>query len=316
MSFGRVLSAVRNIFWIVAHTVLGYLRCVTPSAFLPKKELSKETVLITGAGSGIGRELAKHLSKYGCKLVLWDINAEGNEETQEIITGSSSAVVYTYTVDVTNRDLVYSTADKVRREVGDVTILINNAGIVNLNGVTRLPDKHIEKCLQINTISHFWTVKAFLPSMIDNNHGHIVGIASVLGLIAMPTLSAYCSSKSGAIGFMESMDLELKFMEKNITVTKVCLGVVDTPLSRNAVIHEDEIVPVVAPTCQPEYVADRIVNAIRTNEELLMCPLEVYAIVFAKRFLPTRAYYHLLALLNVELKDWLNKTYLYKNKLI
>ena len=70
--------------------------------------------LLCFTGSGIGRELAKHLAKYGCTLVLWDINEEGNKETAEAISGSSLVKVYTYTVDVTNRDLVYSTAERVR----------------------------------------------------------------------------------------------------------------------------------------------------------------------------------------------------------
>eukprot|EP01027_Heterolobosea_sp_BB2_P014374 GEZU01020653.1.p1 GENE.GEZU01020653.1~~GEZU01020653.1.p1 ORF type:complete len:126 (+),score=30.18 GEZU01020653.1:231-608(+) len=117
------------------------------------------------------------LAKEGAKVVLWDVNAKGLEETETTIK-AFGGFVRTYVVDVTDYKKVYATADLVRQEVGDVTILINNAGIVSGKSVLELREEQMELTMKVNTISHFWTVRAFLPRMIEMRDGHIVTISS------------------------------------------------------------------------------------------------------------------------------------------
>ncbi|VDK72862.1 unnamed protein product, partial [Anisakis simplex] len=97
---------------------------------MERKNVEGSIILITGAGSGLGRELSKRLAKSRPRLVLWDMNETGVEETAKMCR-EFGAECYAYVVDVSNREMVYKTADLVKKEVGDVEILINNAGIIN-----------------------------------------------------------------------------------------------------------------------------------------------------------------------------------------
>uniref|UniRef100_A0A2K6UY01 Estradiol 17-beta-dehydrogenase 11 n=1 Tax=Saimiri boliviensis boliviensis TaxID=39432 RepID=A0A2K6UY01_SAIBB len=161
--------------------------------FLPKrrKSVTGEIVLITGAGHGIGRLTAYEFAKLKSKLVLWDINKHGLEETAAKCRGLG-AKVHTFMVDCSNREDIYNSAKKVKAEVGDVSILVNNAGVVYTSDLFATQDPQIEKTFEVNVLAHFWTTKAFLPAMMKNNHGHIVTVASAAGHTVVPFLLAYC----------------------------------------------------------------------------------------------------------------------------
>lgn len=126
------------------------------------------------------------------------MNITGAEETAAYIRkqgGTSSA----YKVDVTNRQQVYEIAQRVNSEIGEVTMLVNNAGIVSGKKIfdPENSDAYMEKTVQVNTIAHFWTVKAFLPNMVAKNHGYFITIASSAGLVGVNGLADYCASKFG-----------------------------------------------------------------------------------------------------------------------
>lgn len=104
-----------------------FLLCVPKH--LRCKDVKNDVVLITGGGSGMGQALAQIFGKLGSKVVIWDVNIKGNEETCQLVRQTGSEVK-AYLVDVTDRKQVYDTALKVKRDIGQVTILINNAGIV------------------------------------------------------------------------------------------------------------------------------------------------------------------------------------------
>lgn len=131
---------------------------LVPKEWRTKKILDDDVILITGAGSGLGRQFALAFAKRGAKkVVLLDINESGMKETGELIKQQSpDCSVHTYALDVTKRNLVYATADKVKSEVGIVTYLINNAGIVSGSPLLTTPDEKIVKTFEVNTISHFW----------------------------------------------------------------------------------------------------------------------------------------------------------------
>ncbi|ELK26163.1 Epidermal retinol dehydrogenase 2 [Myotis davidii] len=121
----------------------------------PRKNVAGEIVLITGAGSGLGRLLALKFARLGAVLVLWDINKEGNEETCNMARDAGATRAYAYTCDCSRREEVYRVADQVKKEVGDISILINNAGIVTGKRFLDCPDELMEKAFDVNFKAHF-----------------------------------------------------------------------------------------------------------------------------------------------------------------
>lgn len=266
--------------------VLYYIIEALVLVFIPKslryKDISGETVLITGAGSGLGRELTLKFSGLGCRIILVDINRNGMEETRKMIT-KNSGEVFVYQCDVSRRKAIYQMAAKIKDEVGSVTILVNNAGIVNGEKFLDCPDEKILKTFEVNTLAHFWMCKAFLPDMIQNNHGHIVTIASVAGHTGGPRLVDYCSSKFAAVGFDESLRIELK--AENITGVKttiVCPYHISTDLFKG--FHAR-----ILRSLSAEYVAQETVSAMLINQEILVLPGIFRLFLIMKWLLPHSA---------------------------
>ncbi|NXS20464.1 RDH10 dehydrogenase, partial [Mystacornis crossleyi] len=138
----------------------------------------------TGAGSGLGRLFALEFARRRALLVLWDINTQSNEETagmvqhiyREMAEEAAAAApgvagdgekdvlphcnlqVYTYTCDVGKRENVYLTAERVRKEVGEVSVLVNNAGVVSGHHLLECPDELIERTMMVNCHAHFWVI--------------------------------------------------------------------------------------------------------------------------------------------------------------
>ncbi|NXG50526.1 RDHE2 dehydrogenase, partial [Psilopogon haemacephalus] len=250
-----------------------------------KKSVSGEIVLITGAGSGIGRLLSLKFASLGSTVVLWDINEEGLKETSKLVRKNGAVRVHSYLCDCSKRQDIYRVADQVKKEVGDVTILINNAGIVIGKSFLESPDSLVEKTMEVNTMAHFWTYKAFLPAMMASNHGHLVSIASAAGLVGVNRLSDYCASKYAAVGFAESVDLELKDLGRNgVKTTIVCPFVINTGMFDGC----ESKWPTLLPVLEPEYVAEKIMTAIRRDQEILALPRSVYFLIALKHIFPVK----------------------------
>ncbi|NXX34993.1 RDHE2 dehydrogenase, partial [Nicator chloris] len=251
-----------------------------------KKNVSGEIVLITGAGSGVGRLLAIKFASLGATVVLWDINQEGLNGTVRLARENGAGRVHSYICDCSKRQDVYRVADQVKKEVGDVTILINNAGVVIGKRFLDSPDSLLEKTMQVNTMAHFWAYKAFLPAMIATNHGHLVSIASCAGLAGRNQMSDYCASKFAAIGFAESIDAEMKALRKTgVKTTIVCPFAINTGMFDGVKCKWPRVLPLM----DPEYVAERIISAVRQNQEVLFIPRILYVLYCLKSFLPAKA---------------------------
>ena len=193
-------------------------------------------------------------------------------------------------MDVTNRALVYDVA----KQVGDIDILINNAGIVTGKTILDCPDHMMEKTVQVNTIAHFWTIKAFLPAMIAKNKGHVVTIASAAGLNGVAGLVDYCASKFGAVGIAESLMMELRKKKTNVHSTVVCPYYINTGMFDGAKSRY----PFLFPILDENKVADRIVLAIRRGEEHINMPPIVSSTPLL-RMLPTLWFANALEFLGI-----------------
>jgi len=238
--------------------------------FAPRQEksLRGEIALVTGGASGIGRLLSIKFGKEGSTVVIWDINDDGMKKVADEVR-AEGVKCFTYSCDISNREKVYEVAAQVKKDVGDVTILVNNAGIVTGKKFMECPDKLIEKTFLVNTIAHFWIVKAFLPKMLDNNHGHIVTISSNAGLVGVSGLADYCASKFAVYGFNESLRFELhKLGKTGVHTTVVCPYYINTGMFDGVVSK----VPHLLPILDPERVVNKIMYAIKTNQEQLIMP--------------------------------------------
>ncbi|XP_027788717.2 epidermal retinol dehydrogenase 2 [Marmota flaviventris] len=251
----------------------------------PRKNVAGEIVLITGSGSGLGRLLALQFARLGSVLVLWDINSEGNEETLQMAREAGAMRVHAYTCDCSRKEDVYRVANQVKKEVGDVSILINNAGIVTGKNFLDCPDELMEKSFDVNFKAHLWTYKAFLPAMIANDHGHLVCISSSAGLVGVNGLADYCASKFAAVGFAESMFVEtFALKQKGIKTTIVCPFFIKTGMFEGCMTR----CPLLLPILDPEYTVRKIVDAILQERLYLCIPKFIYLMLFLKSFLPAK----------------------------
>ncbi|XP_058450993.1 short-chain dehydrogenase/reductase family 16C member 6 [Malaya genurostris] len=263
-------------------TSLGYiLQAIYYQLFgKPTKSIEGDLALVTGGGGGLGRLLALRLTKLGAKVIVWDINQDGIDETVKIVQ-SVGGFCKGYKVDISNREEVYKCADKVREEVGEVSLLFNNAGVVSGRALLDTPDHLIERSFNVNIIAHFWTTKAFLPSMLERDHGHIVTIASLAGHVGISKLVDYCSSKFAAVGFDEALRIELEYMGAHgVFTTVIC------PYFIQATGMFDDVNSRWVPTLDSNDVADKIIDAVRRNEKYIIIPGYLHLMLAIKWIFP------------------------------
>ena len=191
------------------------------------KTLQDKVVVITGAGSGIGRATAMRCAGLGARLALSDIDAAGLAETAGRCAGS----VHTTKVDVGARDEIYAWAERVKRDVGPADVLVNNAGVSLSQTIAEMRDEDFEWLMNIN----FWGVthgtKAFLPQLLSRPEAHVVNLSSVFGIIAVPTQAAYNASKFAVRGYTEALRQELR--ATRVRVTCVHPGGIKTNIVKN-----------------------------------------------------------------------------------
>ncbi|CAK1540319.1 unnamed protein product [Leptosia nina] len=206
--------------------VVAAIRVLIPPTM---KSLNGETILITGAGQGLGRELALQLAELGATVICWDKDARRNKAVVDEIR-KKDGDSYGFTVDVTVRDQVSSLATCISRQIADVSMVINNAGALNCAPLTHLKSESIAKLIEINLLAHFWVLEAFLPSMIKRRQGHIVAINSSAGLMPCSDMVPYCAAKFGLRGLMDALSEELRLdtWTKNIHTTSVYLATCST----------------------------------------------------------------------------------------
>jgi len=272
--------------------------------FVPKtpKNVKGKRVLITGAASGLGRLLAIRFARLGCPLVLWDRDRNGLLTTANQIKEETSGNVNVRTdvVDLCNRKEIASTAKNVLWDGhGDIDILINNAGVVGGKKLLETSDEAIETTFAVNSIALCWTTRAFLPGMIAKKEGHLVTIASSAGWIGVPGLADYCASKYAAVGFDESMRVELKKMSQSktsdIKTTCVCPFYIDTGMFEGVHTRFPSILPIL----KPDYVVDRIMEAIRADQEVLFLPQLPFWLPLVRGLLPVSAFDEIVAFFGV-----------------
>jgi len=170
-------------------------------------ELKGKAVVVTGGAMGIGLATSKRLVREGCAVTIWDLNASALEDAKrelEVLRGR----VFTHACDVTDKTRVYELAKTAASEMGQVDILINNAGYVMGGDFLEQPDEVWEKTIAVNLTSMIYTIRAFLPAMYERNSGCVVNISSASATLGVPSLSMYAATKWAVWGLTESMRFE------------------------------------------------------------------------------------------------------------
>ncbi|MFP8489686.1 SDR family oxidoreductase [Gracilimonas sp. Q87] len=241
-------------------------------------------VLITGGASGIGLLMGKKVLRRGAeKLIIWDVNSEGLDKVSEEL-GSEGYSVSTELIDVSDHKGVLKAAEKTLEEHGRVDILFNNAGIVAGKQFSEHSMESIKKTIDVNSLGLMYMARAFLSAMIENNFGHIINIASAAGLTPNPGMTVYAGSKWAAVGWSESLNLE---MEKNGHPIKVLTVM---PSYINTGMFEGVTTPFLTPLLDPDRVTDKILNAVERDKDRLREPFMVKLTPFIKGILPAKAY--------------------------
>jgi len=197
------------------------------------KSFENKVAAITGAGSGIGRELAIELGRERCSLALSDVNEEGLQETVNRVRGLGVHVT-SQRVDVADREAVHAWADQVVTDHGKANLIFNNAGVALASTVEGMSYGDFEWLMDVN----FWGVvhgtKAFLPHLKASGDGHIINLSSVFGLAGIPSQSAYNSAKFAVRGFTESLRQELDMMSCGVSASSVHPGGIKTGIARSS----------------------------------------------------------------------------------
>jgi short-subunit dehydrogenase len=204
------------------------------------KDFDGRVAAITGAGSGIGRALARELARRGAHLALCDIDEVGLAETVALCEGTAVKVT-SQRLDVADRAAVYTWADQVVDHHGKVNVIVNNAGVALGATIDAMSYDDLEWLMNIN----FWGVvhgtKAFLPHLEAAGEGHIVNLSSVFGLISVPSQSAYNAAKFGVRGFTDALRMELEVKGSRVSCTTVHPGGIKTNIARNARLDESAV---------------------------------------------------------------------------
>jgi all-trans-retinol dehydrogenase (NAD+) len=248
------------------------------------KNVTGKKILITGAGSGIGRLMAKSLSLKGAQVLCVDINLAAAEETVREIK-QSGGKAFAFYADVSSTESLVNLKKEVATIVGKVDGLINNAGVVFGGEFEKLNlDKHL-LTYKINIEGLVTITHLFFEDLRESSDAHIVNIASASGLIGLPYGTTYASSKWAVIGFSDSLRLEL--LERNIYhihVTTVCPSYISTGMFHGVKA------PFLIPWLKPEVIVQKIISGMENNSSFVREPFIVKTVDLLKGILPKKAF--------------------------
>ncbi|MNI12421.1 Sepiapterin reductase [compost metagenome] len=226
--------------------------------------LTHTTAIITGAGKGIGKEIAVALAKEGVHLGLIARSTSDLEALQAQLTSAYGVKVYHASADVSKQTEVDQAVSSLIEKLGSLDILINNAGIAQFGTLLDMETASWEQIIQTNLMGTYYVTRASLPTMLQQNSGNIINIASTAGERGFATGSAYCASKFAVMGMTEALMQEVR--KSNIRVTALTPSTVHTELAVKAGLNigdEDHMM-------QPEDVAELVVAALKLPSRVVL----------------------------------------------
>ncbi|MDF0534969.1 SDR family oxidoreductase [Shewanella yunxiaonensis] len=246
-------------------------------------EIKQRSVLITGGASGIGLLMAQHFAKEGAaKVVLWDINAKALQQAMSSLRHHfGQERICGWQVDISQSAQMREALQQMHVAGITIDILVNNAGIIVGKQFTDYSDAEIERTMAVNAIAPMQLCRALLPQMRTAGSGHIVNIASAAALVSNPGMSVYCASKWAAVGWSDSLRLEMMQQHTGIKVTTVMPYYINTGMFAGV---QSRLLPIL----KPDKVAKRIVKAIQRDKIILKMPRLLYLLPLLQGLLPQR----------------------------
>jgi len=227
-------------------------------------DLNNKVVIVTGAGRGIGRAIARTFAREHTSIVLASrTESELQRVAEEVRANGGTALVLP--TDVTREEDARRMVDSALRSFGRVDILINNAGIGLSSKVVDMRAEDLRSVFEVNLFGVFYATKAVLPHMMKQNDGVIVNISSLAGRNAFVGGAGYCASKWALIGFSRCLMLEVR--EHNIRVITICPGSVDTSFSHS--------VPGKTNILHAEDVAETILAAVKMPQRAMVSEIDI-----------------------------------------
>lgn len=248
-------------------------------------DLRNARVLITGAASGIGREMAHAAADRGALVVAWDIDAAGLETLAAELQAAGTSV-RTDVVDVTDRESIYATAASVQDQLGGVDVLVLNAGIVDKATILDGSDEMLDRVMDVNVNALFWGAKAFVPGMVERGRGHVVTIASITSIVPTPGMATYTVSKHAAYGFGETLRTELHTQAPGVKSTVVMPFFIATGMFEGAGTVK---LPFFTQHLEPAQVAAAVMDAVEHDRARVILP-SIGIIAQVLRALPPAIY--------------------------
>jgi NAD(P)-dependent dehydrogenase (short-subunit alcohol dehydrogenase family) len=222
--------------------------------------LDGKVAVITGASSGIGRATAELLAEAGATVALMDINETDGEKTAARIHDSGGSAKFFHCNVISGFDCK-SVVDDICRELGNIDILFNNAGVIHRKSVVELEEPEWDLVVDVSLKAIFLLSRSIIPRMIENGGGCIINTGSGWGLKGGPRAAAYCAAKGGVVNLTRAMAID--HGKQGIRVNCVCPGDIDTPLLRGEArelgIDEEEFMI---------ESADRPINRVGTPEDV------------------------------------------------
>ena len=221
---------------------------------------SNQVALITGAGSGLGRELARHLAREGAAIAAIDLKPEPLSALEAELGGTPVAWAIG---DVTDRTALAQAVKQVRHKLGPIDLLIANAGIGIENSALQFRAEDFEAQIRVNLVGVANSVEAVLPEMLQRKRGHIVGISSLASYRGLPKMAGYCASKAGLNSLLEAVRFEVR--PSGIDVTTICPGWIRTQLTKNVDVPKPYMM-------DPEFAVRTMLDAIRRKKLFVAFP--------------------------------------------
>src|SRR5579885_97065 len=192
------------------------------------QSFANQVALVTGAGSGLGRQLALRLAAEGARIAAVDLSAEALAKLTAELAGKPVA---TAVADVADVNALRAAVPQLEQQLGPVDLLIANAGIGRETSALAFRAEDVAAQVNVNLIGVANSIDAVLPGMLARRRGHLAAISSLASYRGLPKMAGYCASKAGVNNLLDGLRLELKPL--GIAVTTICPGWIRTPLTEN-----------------------------------------------------------------------------------
>jgi NAD(P)-dependent dehydrogenase (short-subunit alcohol dehydrogenase family) len=240
------------------------------------QSLRNQTILITGAASGLGRQLALELGRAGAAIAAVDLQPEPLEALVAELRANRAPGAWAV-ASVTDRTRLEAAVAALEERLGPIDVLIANAGIAIAMPADRFCPEDLEQQVQVNLVGVANSIAAVLPAMLERGSGHLVAISSLGSFRGFFHGAGYCASKAGVNALMDSLRLELR--PRGIRCTTVCPGWIRTPLAKSFALPKPGALDV-------DQAARRIVRAVRRQSSFCAFPLASRVVVSLLRWLP------------------------------